>query len=183
MKTTVKIAELLDRLNRLLRNDAESTDLKPVHWEVLRFLNRANRFSSTPGAVTAWLGITKGTVSQSLNALERGGYIKKWADANDKRIMRLAVTASGKRLLVKDPTLALAASLEGLDQSKLKVIEEVFEDVLHRKLKERDHVKFGICGTCKHFQAAKHATNKHHCALLDVELSEQDSIQVCIEHA
>jgi DNA-binding MarR family transcriptional regulator len=182
MKTTARIAELLDRLNRLLRNDVESSPLKPVQWEVLRFLYRANRFSRTPGAVTAWLGITKGTVSQSLSTLERDGFIKKLVDVNDKRIVRLAVTASGKRLLAKDPLEAFAACLEYVDPIKLRTIEGVFEDVLHMKLEERDHVKFGICHTCKHFQIAKEPSNKHHCGLLNVKLNEEDIVQLCVEH-
>jgi DNA-binding MarR family transcriptional regulator len=93
------------------------------------------RGSSTPGAVTAWLGITKGIVSQSMNTLERSGFIRKLADVNDKRVVRIAITASGKRLLAKDPPTAFAACLEDVEPTKLRMIESVFEDVLHMKLK------------------------------------------------
>jgi len=158
MKNTTQIAELLDRMTRLLRNDIETGELKPVQWEVLRFLQRANRFSRTPGAVTAWLGITKGTVSQSLNALERSGYVRKLADADDKRVVRLALTPNGKSLLDNDPLVVLAGYLEDIEPRKLRVVEGVFSGILNNMLSERDYVKFGICSTCKHFNGAKKPT-------------------------
>jgi DNA-binding MarR family transcriptional regulator len=182
MKTTIRIAELLDRLTRMLRNDFDSGVLKPVHWEVLRFLHRANRFTRTPRAVTAWLGITKGTVSQSLNTLERSGFIKKLADANDKRIVRLALTASGNQLLDKDPLSVIATCLEDANPDELQLIEGVFEGVLHKMLAKRDNVKFGICHTRNHFQQAKASTEKHRCDLLKVNLGNDEKNCICIEH-
>lgn len=183
MKTTVRIAELLDRLNRLLRNDVETGPLKSVHWEVMRFLQQANRFSRTPGAVTARLGITKGTVSQSLKTLERSGFIRKLVDAKDKRVVRLALTASAEQILREDPLIALASCLESTDKENLKVVEEVFDAVLHDMLKQRNHVKFGICHTCKHFQSTKGSIGSYHCGLLNEKLYEEDISQLCIEHA
>ncbi len=41
-------AELIDRLERLVRASEQAGDLNPAQWEVLRYLARANRFSRTP---------------------------------------------------------------------------------------------------------------------------------------
>ena len=61
----------LERLARLMRAREHEDGLNPAQWEALRFLSRANRFSNAPGALTRYLGATKGTVSQTLMALER----------------------------------------------------------------------------------------------------------------
>jgi len=74
------IAALIERIGRLLSTDAHAAGLLPVQWEVLRYLRRANRFSRTPAALTAYLGLTKGTVSQTLRALEGRGLVRKRVD-------------------------------------------------------------------------------------------------------
>ncbi|HIP78057.1 MAG TPA: MarR family transcriptional regulator, partial [Kiloniellaceae bacterium] len=65
MDTADDLGLLLERLARVLQNEAHSEGLKPTQWEALRYLSRANRFSRTPSGVTAYLGMTKGTVSQT----------------------------------------------------------------------------------------------------------------------
>lgn len=67
----LEAAHLIDRLDRLARNGEVSGDLNPAQWEALRFVSRANRFSRTPAALAEYLGSTRGTVSQTLIALEK----------------------------------------------------------------------------------------------------------------
>ena len=61
----------LERLARIMRAREHEGGLNPAQWEALRYLSRANRFSDSPGALTRYLGATKGTISQTLMALER----------------------------------------------------------------------------------------------------------------
>jgi predicted transcriptional regulator len=65
----IEAAHLIDRLERLTRA-GEGLGLNPAQWEALRFLARANRFSRSPAAVADYLASTRGTVSQTLIALE-----------------------------------------------------------------------------------------------------------------
>ena len=71
------IAWPLERLTRLMRAGEHEGGLNPAQWEALRYLSRANRFSNSPIALTRFLGSTKGTISQTIKALERKGYIAK----------------------------------------------------------------------------------------------------------
>ena len=66
-------AVMLERLARLMRVAEHDGDLNPAQWEALRYLARANRFSNSPAALTRYLGATKGTISQTLMALDRKG--------------------------------------------------------------------------------------------------------------
>ena len=70
-----RVAELIDRLGRMTRELQYVDGLNPAQWEALRYLNRANRYSRTPGGVADFLGATKGTISQTVSALESKGLI------------------------------------------------------------------------------------------------------------
>ena len=71
------IAWPLERLTRLMRAGEHEGGLNPAQWEALRYLARANRFSRTPAALADFLGTTRGTVSQTVIALERTGHLTR----------------------------------------------------------------------------------------------------------
>nr|MBA3613554.1 MarR family transcriptional regulator [Nitrospirales bacterium] len=62
--------DVLERLTNLQRMEARAFGLRyglqPVQMEALTYLTQCNRYSNTPQAVAEYLGLTKGTVSQSL---------------------------------------------------------------------------------------------------------------------
>jgi DNA-binding MarR family transcriptional regulator len=103
------IAFVLERLARLMRSEEHAEGLNPAQWEGLRYLGRANRFSNSPGALTRYLGATKGTVSQTLMALERKGFIAKSSRPGEKRSITLRLTTRGESALARDPWNRLAA--------------------------------------------------------------------------
>ena len=74
---TDRLPDLLTRAARLIAGDGHQGGLKPVQWQALRYLESANRFSRTPGALAAWLGQTKGTVAQTLIARARKGLVTR----------------------------------------------------------------------------------------------------------
>ena len=71
---TEQIYEYLERIANLLRTDTRKLGvgkgLQPVQMEALHYLSCCNRYSNTPVAVSDYLGLTKGTVSQTLGVLE-----------------------------------------------------------------------------------------------------------------
>jgi DNA-binding MarR family transcriptional regulator len=93
----------LERLTRLIRADEHTGDLNPAQWSALRYLSRCNRFSNAPAALTRYLGATKGTVSQTLIALQRKGLIEKSARPGEARSVVLSITEEGERRLQADP--------------------------------------------------------------------------------
>lgn len=67
----LKAADLIERIARLMQAEEQKGPLNPAQWEALRYLAKANRFSRTPAALAEYLGSTRGTVSQTLIALEK----------------------------------------------------------------------------------------------------------------
>lgn len=172
---------LMERLARVVLNESQTEGLKPAQWEALRYLARANRFSRTPTALTAYLGITKGTVSQTLIALERKGLVAKAVDPGDRRQVRTDVTAKGARLLVRDPIGAIAKAATGLTGQERHHLNDALEVLLREILRSRGGQPFGVCKTCRFFRRNAKEGAPHYCGLLDEPLTKNDSEQICIE--
>lgn len=181
MKNTPNPLLLLERLGRLLQNDAHREGLKPTQWEALRYLARANRFSRSPGAVTAYLGVTKGTVSQTLAALERKGLIEKTSLPSDRRNVAIKVTRRGRALLKKDPLGELETAARGVSNKRLAQMGGDLQALLSEALRVRDGRPFGACKTCRYFERNAKEGNPHRCGLLEEPLSAADGELVCVE--
>ncbi len=175
-------AYLIDRLDRLTRGGEAAGDLNPAQWAALRFLARANRFSRTPAALAEYLGSTRGTVSQTLIALERKSYLKREPSKVDRRSVVLRLTSLGERILASDPILALAADLAAAGPHRPSQLVETLQGALRALIARNGGRAFGICRACRHFRKGHgSARSSYHCALLDEALSDDGSRAICIE--
>lgn len=181
MSNPSRSIDLLERLARLAHGEAHSAGLKPVQWQALRYLARANRFSRSPSALAAYLGATKGTVSQTLMALERKQLLSKQADGADRRSLRLELTPAATTLLRQDPMLTLSAAIDTLSAPQQAELEASLQALLQAGLQRRGGRSFGLCRTCRHFQPQHESGAPHRCALLQVSLGEADAEQICVE--
>lgn len=176
--------DLIERLARLIRSARRRhAELDPVHWEALRFFGRANRYSRNPTALTRYLAATKGTVSQTIAALERRALLEREPDERDGRSIRLALTTAGRRLIARDP---LAVALERLGRTDLAQLEDGLGDLLATVQRANDHRPFGICQRCRHFlrdDAAGERGGPHRCGLTREPLSDNEATLICAEHA
>jgi DNA-binding MarR family transcriptional regulator len=172
---------LIGRLARIVANEGHAHGLKPAQWEALRFLAHANRFSRTPGALTAYLGLTKGTVSQTLMALERAGLIEKTANPGDGRSIRLDLTDSGRALLPLDGMAALGDALQALPPAARAGLGEGLQALVAAMLTARSGRAFGICRACRHFAADARGEGQHYCQLLKQPLSDAEAGEICQE--
>ena len=176
----------LERLGRVMRAREHEGGLNPAQWEALRFLARANRFSDSPSALTRYLGATKGTISQTLMALERKGYIAKAARAGGRKSVRLSLTEKGRAALARDPWADIARSIDGLGGKTRRRLHRGLEDILQSELARAGLASFGVCGTCRFFREkgrAAEAAGPHLCMLFEAALAEPDTALICIAHA
>lgn len=182
-QNAIEAAHLIDRLDRLARSGEASDGLNPAQWEALRYVARANRFSSTPAALAEYLGSTRGTVSQTLIALEEKGHLTREPSERDRRSVLIQLTAIGSQALKRDPILALAADLESAAPGQLEATVEALRSALHTMITRNGGRAFGACYTCRHFRkgGGSSRSTPHHCTLLDEPLSEADSRAICVE--
>jgi len=177
----VRLLDLAERMGNLaearLKALGAPRGLQTVHMRVLLYLGAANRYSNTPLAVGEYLGLTKGTVSQSLILLETKGYLSRTADARDRRVVRLALTATGQAVVeeVEDLGRLRAASAEvpaGLIEGLTGLLRRL--QVLEGRR------SFGQCHTCRHHLAE--GAGQWRCGLTGEPLSHADGERICREH-
>lgn len=179
------IAHSLERLSRLMRAAEFGNGLNPAQWEALRFLARANRFSNSPGALTRFLGATKGTISQTVKALERKKLIEKSERPGEKRSVVLTLTEAGRKVMAKDPWSALSRNLDALGGKTRRRMDRGLADVLAQEITRRLDPTFGCCVTCRFWRAdarPEDAQGPHLCMLFDAPLSAVETTQICIAH-
>lgn len=175
--------DLLERLSSLtrvwFREHPMLTDLQPIQLSALMYLGRCNRYSDTPLAVTEYLGLTKGTVSQSLKALEGKGLLIKRPDVRDKRSVHLVLTAPAQALLdavIPPDFLVAAAQRMGGDATAL---EGLLLELL-RNIQQGENVpSFGLCRTCRFHQTDADGA---FCGLTQEPLESKEIDLICREH-
>jgi DNA-binding MarR family transcriptional regulator len=175
----------LERLSRLMRAAEFGNGLNPAQWVALRFLARANRFSNSPGALTRYLGATKGTISQTVKALERKKLIEKSGRPGEKRSVVLRLTQAGRSMMTRDPWSAIAESCDALGGKTRRRMDRGLADVLAQEITRRLAPSFGRCATCRFWRAEARVDDvlgPHLCMLYDEPLSETETAQICIAH-
>lgn len=92
----------------------------------LGFLQRADNYQATQGEVAAFLNLNQSTVNGIIRRLEAKGYIARLPKSGDKRMVHIALTSAGDRLLSKVPPLLhdrLSTKLDGMEETQLQKIE------------------------------------------------------------
>ncbi|MDV3239235.1 MAG: MarR family transcriptional regulator [Gammaproteobacteria bacterium] len=180
-----RILELIERLGNLLRTGQRraglEAGLQPVHLQVLGYLARCNRFSNTPAALTAYLGTTKGTVSQTLAVLERNGLVERRADPADGRSVRFHITRAGRAALRRlQAAPDWEAALRTLPAARRAAAESALDQLLRALQHANGQRTFGVCRSCRHLQRQDKGWR---CGLNGEALDADDTARICHEHA
>lgn len=126
--------EILIKIRKIVRSvDIESKKIQKEYGVsipqvlCLNFLQEAPNFQSTQADIRKFLSLNSSTVSGIINRLEKKGYLARLPKTGDKRIVNIALTSAGDKLLSSIPSLLheqLSAKLQKLDQEKLLSLEE-----------------------------------------------------------
>jgi DNA-binding MarR family transcriptional regulator len=178
-------AQVLERLTRLVRAGEHAGDLNPAQWGALRYLARCNRFSNSPVALTRYLGATKGTISQSLIALERKGLIEKAIRPGEARSITLALTVEGERRLAEDPWNVIDTLLDEAGGKGRKKLGSVLGKMLDALTRSRGLPGFGVCASCRYFReggAPDDVKGKHWCLQYEEPVTRTEAEKICASH-
>jgi len=178
------VFDVVERMTALIRSEERKKctefGLQLVHLQVLDYLSRCNKYSDTPAALTNYLGMTRGTVSQTLLLLEKKGFIKKTTDSIDRRVVHLSLLLEGNAMLEKARLSELyGQAFELLDKDELSRFDDVLITLLSALQKSNKYHTFGLCKTCQYFTSI---TNGQFCGLTKEPLTEEDSQKICQEH-
>jgi len=178
------IQNLIERLSNLLRaevrRNGDPEPLAPVQLEALHYLAMCNRYSDTPLAVADFLGLTKGTTSQTLRVLERRGLLSRKSDAKDGRVVHLKPTPKGyKRVELLLPSSLFHQAESHLSRRQIMELENGLTQLLLACQQANRMKSFGACHTCRFNQKTP---NAYFCQLTQEPLSVQDVQKICREH-
>lgn len=174
-----QIAELLDRIGRTAHCLQFADGLNPAQWETLRYLARANRYSRTPTALAEYLGTTKGTVSQTVRALEAKGYIRRVKRSCDRRSVWLELTETGRGVLGRDPMARLETAASALPPDLGGILADGLTRLLRGLKSDCGGREFGVCAQCGHLDPT--ADGEARCGLTGDALANEDRTRICVE--
>lgn len=176
--------QLLERISALLSSEDRkryaALGIQPVHVQVLEYLSLCNHYSDTPAALTEYLGLTKGTVSQSLQILERKGYISKTQDPDDGRVVHLQILEAGLDILHQlQPLEIFTEAEEQLLRQEFKSLRHALGTTLKVLQNANNSKSFGFCTTCRYFKEKEGYTI---CSLTNEPLHREALQKICREH-
>lgn len=181
-----RVIELVDRIARVSQGGQFCCGLNPAQWEALRYLSRANRYSRTPSAIAEYLGTTKGTASQTLNALEAKGLVRRMRAKRDRRSLEVEITEPGVDLLKEDPFAKFDQASVGEEAGDGEVLVTGLRNLLRDMRLQQGLPEFGICKTCCHLGECDQSSSKTDscsCGLTGEILSVSDTSRLCINHS
>jgi len=176
--------KLIERISSLLRSEERkkyaAIGLQPVHGQVLEYLAKCNRYSNTHAAVAEYLGLTKGTVSQTIQILERKHYLEKKTDSVDGRVVHLSLTESGKQLIDELKPLDIFKDAESkVSRQEFDTIGQALQTTLGVLQKVNRTKSFGLCVSCRYFSVEE---NHFLCGLTEESLDREDTAKICRDH-
>jgi len=176
------MADQAVRIGRLVRAGRKAGPLNDAQWETLRFLGRANRLSRNPAGIAAWLGVTRGLASQTVDALARQGLILRLPDPRDGRGVALELTRAGRRMAETDPIGAAVAALAGCPAERLAELGAMLAASLAALERATGATSFGGCRNCRHFrpdEAAGSAGGPHRCGRAGEPVNDEETQLLC----
>ena len=93
------ITQVLDRRDRQLASALRADGLRAPEWRILATLHSRHRLSMSELAQLT--SIDRTTLSRLVERMVRADLVMRLTDANDARVTRLALTASGERLFAR----------------------------------------------------------------------------------
>ncbi len=184
LKNPVVLLDLVNRLANLMRSEYRriggEDGLQPVHVLALMFLEQANRFSNTPQALAEYLGLTKGTVSQSLLLLDRRGLVERYQDEIDRRVVRLRLSPQGEAFLGEaNPAGLWQMATREISANRVRYSVSVLRTILYELQNFSGGPSFGVCNTCVYCQ--RKSQRIHHCTWFGERLSGPETRKICRE--
>lgn len=181
----LEIFKLIERISTLLRSEERkkyaAIGLQPIHGQVLEYLAKCNKYSNTHASVAEYLGLTKGTVSQTIHILERKSFLEKTIDSQDGRVMHLSLTEKGQALIHELKPLELFRQAEAkVSYLEFDDIQNALQSTLALLQKANQSKSFGLCRSCNYFTVE---ADHYQCGLTDEALDRDETNKICRDHA
>jgi DNA-binding MarR family transcriptional regulator len=134
MQVLSRVARLARHLDRARRSAFAAHGLETWEFDVLSALRRQGPpYELSPGALLHTTLVTSGTMTNRLDRLEQAGLVRRRPDPEDKRRVRVTLTAAGQSRADAALASLLAAEqaiLAALPESKRRVLADLLRVLL-----------------------------------------------------
>lgn len=133
--------EILIKIRKIVRSiDIESKKIQKEYGVsipqvlCLKHLHQTTNYQSTQGEIRIFLNLNSSTVSGIINRLEKKGFLARLPKLGDKRVVNIALTSAGDKLLSTMPSLLheqLSEKLKKLTDEELIWVEESLDTLVN----------------------------------------------------
>lgn len=178
--------ERLASLQRLEQWQAASPKgLNPTQFTILRLLKRRPAGLRVK-TLARELGLSQPTVTDSLLALERKGFVARHSDPKDKRALLVQLTADGRaaETAVEGQMPRMETALAGLSRKEQAALLHIIIKMIRALLQDEAMPIQRMCVTCRHFrpQAAPGSAKPHYCEFVCAPFGSADLQVDCGDH-
>ncbi len=184
-----RLAAGLAKISIALRQQAWTQalprDLTPTQGQALVHL--AQQPGSTLKELAATLAVRPSTASEAVSTLQSKELLRKQADPQDGRRIRLLLTQRGEREAQRARQWPdfLATVIEDLPVDEQATLMRVLQRLISELLKRGEISTARMCTTCRFFRRNAHpnAERRHHCAYVDAAFGDRDLRLDCPDHS
>lgn len=186
-----KILFALERICTALRvviwDKVKESNLSPIQLQFLLYLKKYPRAMRTVSHISAEFGLTKATVCDSLNALERKKLIFKEKSSEDRRVTIINLTRKGEGIaeslnLMNKPLRKILGNFSREEKEKafsffVKLIDFLRKEGIVKKTR--------MCVSCSHFkkEVGKRGGKRYFCELTRRSFGENEIQIDCLSHS
>lgn len=184
----LKLAATLERFSAAFRVflwlEAKEIKLSPIQIQILVFLQHHKDDLCKVSYLADEFGMTKATISETINTLLEKKYIRKQPDKNDGRSFFILLTAKGTEMAKRMAPYANAL-LTPLAAMPVKQKEQLYDGLL-RVLQHlhQEHILYSnrMCLSCLHYSHKKNNGGAH-CNFYDKLMGPADLRLDCADHS
>lgn len=122
----IKIRKIVRSINLESKKIQKEYGISIPQVLCLNFLHNSDNFKATQREIKNFLNLNSSTTSGIINRLEKKGFIARLPSFGDKRVVNIALTSAGDKLLSEIPPLLhdqLSERLKLLDDNELAQVE------------------------------------------------------------
>jgi len=136
METTdilIKIRKIVRSINLESKKIQKEYGVSIPQILCLNFLHESPNYQATQGEIKNFLNLNSSTVSGIINRLEKKGFLARLPKSGDKRVVNIALTSTGDKLLSNVPSLLheqLSENLKKLEDKNLQMVEQSLDTLI-----------------------------------------------------
>ncbi|MBK5922335.1 hypothetical protein CCR90_00805 [Rhodovulum sulfidophilum] len=128
-RSDLAAAVLMERIVRGAYDTRNSSEIQPLQWSILRYLDGFAEDRCTLTLITSFLGLTHAPVSRAVRTMRDRGLVRQRSHPRDARSAIILLTDAGRSALELDPIRKIALLLGTLPDADRSAIKRALRSI------------------------------------------------------